>query len=336
MLPNDKVLITGGCGFIGLNIVEFLLQTTHHKVHVLDNLSTGSLDHLKAVKGYTPAKVSFFNGDIRNQNEIAQAIKGCKYVIHLAAQTGVIPSIENPLMDAYVNIIGTLNMLEMAVNADVKKFIFSSSAAPLGEQIPPLNEQKLPQPLSPYGASKLSSEAYCSAYSASFNLETVVLRFSNVYGPKSYKKGSVVAKFIKQLLVDERVEVFGTGQQTRDYIHVADICNAIYQSMKIKLKNDFEIFQIGSGMETTVNQLFSIIKEIFLSNKTDVKNPIYKKKRQGEIYRNYADIRKANQKLGYYPSVELTKGIEETIKWFIDHYKKQQNVLCKSLVTSHE
>jgi UDP-glucose 4-epimerase len=323
---NNKILITGGCGFIGLNLVEFLLQKTNHQIHVLDNLSVGSLDHLKAVKGFSPTTVSFYKGDIRNQDDIAQAIKGCKYVIHLAAQTGVIPSIEDPFMDAHVNILGTLNMLDMAVQANVKKFICASSAAPLGEQTPPLNEQKLPQPLSPYGASKLSSEAYCSAYSASFNLETIVLRFSNVYGPKSYKKGSVVAKFIKQLLVDKRVEIYGTGEQTRDFINVTDICNAIYLAMTTKLKNNFEIFQIGSGIETTVNQLFDIIKEAFPRNKTNVKNPIYREKRQGEIHRNYADIQKANQILRYQPSVELTKGVEDTIIWFIDHYRKEHNV----------
>jgi UDP-glucose 4-epimerase len=213
-------------------------------------------------------------------------------------------------------------MLDMAVQAKVNKFIYASSAAPLGEQTPPLNEQKLPRPLSPYGASKLSSEAYCSAYSTAFKLETIVLRFSNVYGPKSYKKGSVVAKFIKQLLANERVEIYGTGEQTRDFIHVSDICNAIYLAMISILTNSFEIFQIGSGMETTVNHLFSTIKKTLPIDNSNPKTPIYREKRQGEILRNFADIKKANLILGYNPSVELTEGIENTIRWFIGHYKK--------------
>jgi len=316
-----RLLVTGGCGFVGTNLVEFVLQSSDWDITVLDNLSQGKLEYLKDVKGFSEERVEFFKGDIRNVNHVERAIEGCDFVINLAAQTSVIDSIEKPKEDAEINIMGTINLLEKAVEMDVECFILASSAAPLGEQEMPINEEKIPQPLAPYGASKLACEGYCSAYSGSHSLTTVALRFSNVYGPKSWHKGSVVSKFIKQILDGETPIIYGDGEQTRDFIHTKDISQALYLSCTEELDENFELFQIATGEETSVNELYSLLKKKLEERGKKVPDAIYGEKREGEIYRNYADISKAEKELGYSPEISIEEGIEETIDWFLNNYQ---------------
>ncbi len=306
---------------MGTNLVEFIIQRSDWDIRVLDNLSQGKLEYLKAVDGFSEERVEFFRGDIRNVNHIERAIKDCDFVIHLAAQTSVIDSIENPKEDAEINITGTINLLEKAVEMDVDRFIFASSAAPLGEQEMPIDEEKIPQPLAPYGASKLACEGYCSAYSGSHSLTTVVLRFSNVYGPKSWHKGSVVAKFIKQILDGETPIIFGDGEQTRDFIHTKDISQALYLSCTEELDENFELFQIATGEETSINDLYSLLKMKLEERGKKVPDARHGEKREGEIYRNYADISKAENELDYSPKISIEDGIEETIDWFLKNYR---------------
>ena len=182
----------------------------------------------------------------------------------------------------------------------------------------PLNENKLPKPLSPYGASKLAGEGYCSAYSSSYNLNTVVLRFSNVYGPISYQKGSVIPKFTKQIFNGNDIIIYGDGKQTRDFIYVTDICEAIHLSLTTELNNKFELFQIATGTEVSINQLLELISKDISELGYDTPEIIYKKFRDGEIIRNYADISKAENFLGFHPDISLKDGLKKTIKWFID------------------
>jgi len=316
-----RVLVTGGCGFVGTNLVEFILKKSDWDVKVLDNLSQGKLDYLKAVDEFSDQRVDFIKGDIRDEDHVEEAIKNCDYVIHLAAQTSVIDSIEKPKEDAEINIMGTINLLEKAVDEDVKRFILASSAAPLGEQEMPIHEEKVPQPLSPYGASKLACEGYCSAFSGSHSLATIALRFSNVYGPKSWHKGSVVAKFIKQILDGETPIIYGDGEQTRDFIHTEDISRALYLSCTEDLESDFELLQIATGEETSIDELYSLLKMKLEEKDIDVPEPKYGEKREGEIYRNYADISKAEEILDYFPEVSIEDGIEETIDWFLKNYR---------------
>lgn len=315
-----KVLVTGGCGFIGTNLIEYLLEITDWDINVLDNLSVGKLEYLKSIEGYTEDRIEFFEGDITNEEDVKESIKGCDYVINLAAQTSVVDSVDDPKEDAEINVLGTINLLEASVENDIEKFTQASSAAPLGEQDMPINEDKVPQPLSPYGASKLACEGYCSAFSGSYGLETVALRFSNVYGPKSWHKGSVVAKFIKQILDDEVPVIYGDGGQTRDFIHTKDISQTLYLSTVKELDNNFELFQIATGVETSINELYDVIKEKMVSHGYDVSDPIYGDERAGEIYRNYADISKAENILDYSPEMELEEGIDGCIEWFIENY----------------
>ena len=209
-------LITGGCGFIGSSLIRKLVGEGGHYIRILDNLSVGSREDLGQVCTFSELSIDDFSsnfrelssemsskvhlivGDIKDPETCMTCCKDIDVVVHLAANTGVAPSVENPREDMENNILGTLNMLEAARRHKVKRFIFASSGAPIGECEPPIHEEMAPHPVSPYGASKLAGEGYCSAYYRSIGLETVVLRFGNVYGPGSTHKSSVIAKFIKQ------------------------------------------------------------------------------------------------------------------------------------------
>ncbi|MCP4149291.1 MAG: NAD-dependent epimerase/dehydratase family protein [bacterium] len=325
-----RLLITGGAGFIGINLVDYLLKTAQYKITVVDNLSAGNLQLLREIvnkrggeieefnfaspqKKLNPAGVRFIREDILNRQNILKTLEGQDQVVHLAAQTGVIPSLENPSHDAAVNITGTMNLLEAAVKQGVGKFLFASSAAPLGEQDPPLHEGKVPKPLAPYGASKLAGEAYCSAYHGSFGLDTTVMRFSNVYGPNSFHKGSVVALFIKKILAGETLTIYGDGLQTRDFLYVGDIVRIIHKLLQNREKKIAgQLFQLGTGVETSVNQLVDSLEKISGRSLKVNRQP----ERKGEIKRNYTAIDKIKNTLGYQPQFHLEKGLEITWKWF--------------------
>lgn len=310
-----KILITGGCGFIGSNLVEFILENTDWKISVLDDLSMGKLEDISNLKGFAERGV-FQKGDIRNKEDILNAIEGCDYVVNLAAQVGVIPSIEDPLFDANVNINGTLNVLNACVEKNIKKMVHASSAAILGDQEMPLDENSIPKPLSPYAVSKLAGEQYCSAYAESFGLNCVALRFFNAYGPKSYGRGSVIPLFIQQILDNQSVTIYGDGNQTRDFVYVKDICHVIYLSLIKELPNKFELFQVATSKETTVNELFKVLKEELEKQGKSVLDAKLAPQRPGEILRSYSDIKKAKNLLGYCPEIDFREGISKTVSWF--------------------
>lgn len=320
MDKRERVLITGGCGFVGTNLIYYLLEKTDWDLSVLDNLTSGKVKYLESIKNYSEERIELTRGDIRDREDIRKAMDGCDSVIHLAAQTGVIPSIDDPFEDAEVNIMGTINLLEGSVEKGIERFTLASSAAPLGEQEMPLHEEKVPHPLAPYGASKLACEGYVSAYAGSHGLETAALRFSNVYGPNSWHKGSVVAKFIKQIIDGEQQVIYGDGEQTRDFIHTSDISQALYLSTVSDSVRGGDLFQIATGRETTINGLYQMIKEELEEQGVEVPEVKHGEERAGEIYRNYADISKAREVLGYDPEVELKDGIEETVSWFLKNY----------------
>jgi UDP-glucose 4-epimerase len=259
--------------------------------------------------------VELIIGDILDTDLALKAIQGIDVIVHLAANTGVIPSIENPRSDCETNVVGTLNYLEAARKNGARKFIFASSGAPLGEQEPPINEEKVPKPISPYGASKLAGEAYCSAFFGSFGLKTISLRFGNVYGPRSTHKGSVIAKFIKQALAGETLIIYGDGNQTRDFIYVDDLINAIMAAACSNVGG--EVFQIATHRETTVNEIAEQIKKIIEEVTDKSVQIIYNDPRAGEIMRNFSDISKARRMLGWEPRWTLDQGLEATVRWFI-------------------
>jgi UDP-glucose 4-epimerase len=317
-------LITGGCGFIGTSLIAHILKI-HPGIYVrvFDNLSVGNREDLAEVCSFVEANqdsvggvegVELVVGDIKDLQSCVDVSKGIDVIVHLAASTGVPLSVESPRQDMECNVIGTFNMLEAARQNGVERFIFASSGAPLGEVEPPVNEEKAARPVSPYGASKLAGEGYCSAYYRTFGLKTVALRFSNVYGPRAKKKDSVIAKFFKQALAEEPLEIYGDGNQTRDFIYIDDLIRAIMLSAASDVGG--EVFQIATYKETTVNEITSKTKEIVESEiGRDVKI-IHGNTRIGDIKRNYSDISKAKEILGYEPVYDLDRGLRMTFDYF--------------------
>jgi UDP-glucose 4-epimerase len=325
-------LITGGCGFIGRNLLSRALQRSDCTFRVIDDLSTGTRDELRGIfefselnpkdetaewSAWDRARVEFVKGDIRDASIVLRAASGADVIAHLAANTGVAPSVEDPMRDCTINVIGTLNCLEACRQNNVRRFVFASSGAPIGECNPPIHEELPAHPVSPYGASKLSGEAYCSAYARSFGIETVALRFGNCYGPLSSHKSSVVAKFIREALADQAWEIYGDGNQTRDFIYVEDIVEAILLAASVEGVRG-EVFQIASNAETTVRELATRLGDVLKSH--NIRPPIvhYTKPRTGDVTRNYSDTTKARQRLGWKPSMSLDDGLNRTVKWFLD------------------
>jgi UDP-glucose 4-epimerase len=201
-------------------------------------------------------------GDIRDRQVVDRVMAGVQVVIALAAHTGVVQSVENPAEDMSINVEGTLNLLEAARRHRVDRFIFASTGgAIVGEADPPVHEEMPPRPLSPYGAGKLAGEGYCSAFWGSYGLKTVPLRFSNIYGPFSYHKGSVIAKFFRQIQTRQELTIYGDGEQTRDFLFVEDLCQAIIAAMTAELPLGQPI-QLGTGQETTVNALVHLMRRV--------------------------------------------------------------------------
>ena len=219
-----KWLIIGGCGFIGRALIAELLgnASVTHSITVLDNLAVGTRDNLRAVTDFEEIEgspdwtvpISLIVDHIRDADAVAKAVAGADVVVHLAANTGVGPSVEYPYLDCDANVRGALNVLEACRVHSARRIVFASSRALLGVQVPPLNEEMAPRPASPYGASKLAGEGYCSAYFHCFGVETVALRFGNVSGVGSGHKQSVLAKFIKEAMAGEGWEIYGNGSQT--------------------------------------------------------------------------------------------------------------------------
>jgi UDP-glucose 4-epimerase len=301
-----KYLVTGGCGFIGVNLLT-QLSSRGDRVRVLDNLSLGKREDIERFNA------ELHVGDIRDTAAVAKACEGMDVVVHLAAHTRVIESVENPRLNFEINAIGTMNVLEACRAAGVKKVIFASTGgAILGEQVPPVHEGMVPRPVSAYGASKLAGEAYCSAYCGSYGLNTVALRFSNVYGPYSYHKGSAVAQFFRNLIHKEPIVIYGDGRQTRDFVYVGDLVQAILLADQANTPGEF--FQIASGRETSVLELLKTMQEVIPDAKFEIR---HEPARAGEITRNYANIDKARRMLGYDPKTPLSEGLKTTWQWFL-------------------
>jgi UDP-glucose 4-epimerase len=321
-----KWLITGGCGFIGSRLIQTLKTESGHSIRVLDDLSTGTREDLALVTDFKEknldelsdncSDVELFVGDILDESIIRSVSNGIDVIVHLAANTGVGPSVEDPKSDCMTNVLGTFNVLEAARFNKVRRFIFASSGAPVGEVTPPIHEEIAPHPVSPYGASKLSGEGYCSAYFKTYGIETVVLRFGNVYGPGSLHKNSVVAKFIKQALNGETLEIYGDGSQTRDFIYIDDLINAIKLAAEVPGVGG-EIFQIASNRETTIHELTNELVDELHKFGIDRFSVKYGDERLGDVKRNFSDTQKASKRLGWKSSTSRHVGIKNTIEYFI-------------------
>lgn len=299
-----KVLITGGAGFIGRHLSDHLLDNGF-EVSVIDNESLGDRKHLNL------DKVRFIEGDLRSTDDVRKAVDGQDVVVHLAADTRVMDSIENPAFNFENNVIGTFNLLQASRELGVQRIVAASTGgAIVGDVPPPVHEQIAAQPTSPYGASKLMMEGYLSAYNAAYGLSTCAVRFSNIYGPRSFHKGSVVAHFFKRLLAGEDLIVYGDGSQQRDYLFVGDLTSGIQAAIE---KTDATgAYQLGTGKPTTINELIEVMRTV---TGKDIQ-PVYKDFRAGEVRNTWCQIDKAREGFGFNPTTSLEDGIGQTWEWF--------------------
>ena len=323
-------LVTGGCGFLGTALIRSLVDEGGHNVRVVDNLLVGDRGDLEKACRFaeTPAsdlgamsgeaggrEVEFVEGDILDEALARRAVEGADVVVHLAANTGVAPSVADPRADCLSNVLGTFNYLEAARHSGVGRFVFASSGAAVGEVDPPIHEEVPPHPVSPYGTSKLAGEGYCSSYYRTFGVETVALRFGNVYGPGSTHKSSAVAKFTKRAMRGEVLEVYGDGSQTRDFIYIDDLIRAVRQAATVEGVGG-EVFQIATNAETSVQELIDLLLPVLAS--AGIKNVEVRETepRQGDVQRNYSDTSKAARMLDWRAEVGLEEGVRRTVSWF--------------------
>lgn len=299
-----RVAVTGGLGFIGTTLVAKLTNEFNSEIRILDNNSNPSGD-LEITEN-----IEILEGDIRDNDSLSRLLDGVDAVVHLAAHTRVMDSIEDPALNFDINTVGTFKLLEKMREHGVTRYVGASTGgAILGEAEPPINEEMPAKPASPYGASKLAAEGYCWAYAQSYGINAASLRFSNIYGPHSRRKSSVVAAFIKNIRREETITVYGDGTQTRDYLFVEDLGDGIIEA----IRNDVTgVYQLGFGLPTSVNSLLEILKDV-TGQKFDVR---YEDFRPGEILHTHCDISRAKRSFGYAPKTSLSEGVAKTWSWF--------------------
>ena len=306
-----RYLVTGGAGFIGSNLAAYLVKQGE-QVRIIDNFSTGRQDNLADLKG----KVELIDGDIRDFWTVTEAVQGIDYILHQAALPSVPRSVKNPLTSNAVNVDGTLNLLEAARLADVKKFVMASSSSVYGESEElPKHEKMMPGPLSPYAVTKLTNEYYLKVYWTLYGLPTVALRYFNVFGPNQDPKSeysAVIPKFITCLLTGKRPVVFGDGEQSRDFTYIENTvqANILAATHKDIVGDDYNV---ACGARYTLNEMLDVLRKII---GTDIPAE-YAAPRKGDILHSYAAVDKL-QKFGYKPTV----GFEEGLRRTVDYYKK--------------
>ncbi|SPE35832.1 NAD-dependent epimerase/dehydratase [Candidatus Sulfopaludibacter sp. SbA3] len=300
-----NAMVTGGAGFIGSNLVRCLAQDGH-RVTVLDDLSSGHLSNLRGLA------LRFIEGDVCDQNAVEDAIEAVEVVFHLAASVGNKRSIDGPVRDAEVNVIGTVRLLEAARRRGVRKFVLSSSAGIFGElKSVPIRENHPVDPDTPYGASKLCAEKETLAYGRLYGMETVCLRYFNVYGPNQRfdAYGNVIPIFVFQMLRGEKLTIFGDGEQTRDFVNVLDVVQANLRAAATPGARG--AFNIGSGSRVTINDLVRQLKTCgALEPEVSYALP-----RPGDVRDSLADISAARRTFGFAPSVPLHQGLSEYVAW---------------------
>lgn len=297
-MSMPKLVVTGGAGFIGSHLVDELIKSGH-QVSVVDNLMLGK-------KEFVNKKAKFFKTDIRDKKQLENIFNKADAVFHLAADPRLQVSIEDPITTHDINVTGTLNVLQAAKECHVKKVIFSSSCAIYGEQSLPIKENSLPRPVSPYGLHKLIGEYYCRLYHHLFNLNTVCLRYFNVFGPRKLDTGSypmVIPIFLGQKKRKEKMTIVGDGQQTRDYVFVSDVVQANMLAWQSDI-NDGRGINIGSGKQTSVNEIAKLI------GGPSMKIPA----RAGEMRFIQADVKTAKKDLNWKATISLGEGINELKK----------------------
>jgi UDP-glucose 4-epimerase len=301
-----RVLVTGGAGFIGSNLVKLLLESGHEVV-VLDDFSSGSRDNLAALAG-----VRVVDGDVRESEVVQGTADGCEVVFHLAASVGNSRSIEHPIEDSEINVLGTLRVLEAARHHGVRKVVFSSSAGIFGElKTLPIREDHPAEPDTPYGASKLGAEKLCLAYARLYPIECICLRYFNVYGVNQRYDayGNVIPIFAHRALRGEPLTIYGDGEQTRDFVNVRDVAMANYRAALSRGVSG--AFNIASGTRITINELARMVAA---ASGRDVEIR-HAPPRPGDVRHSLADIAAARAAFGFDPTVTLDAGLPQYMTW---------------------
>jgi nucleoside-diphosphate-sugar epimerase len=303
-------VVTGGAGFIGSHIVEELLRR-NETVRVIDNFSTGKWDNVEPFEG----GAEIIEADIAEGKNLSGFLKGADYVIHQAAIPSVPKSILDPVRSHHANVNGTLQLLNASREANVKRIVYASSSSVYGDSPTlPKHEGMMPNPLSPYGAQKLFAEIYCQVFSRAYGLETVSLRYFNVFGPRqdsTSQYSGVLALFIPAVLQNKRPTIYGDGLQSRDFTYVQNVVEANLQACAVPVVAG-QVFNVACGDRITVNSMLQQINKI--TGKDIV--PIYADPRPGDIKHSQADITRAKEHLGYQPKVSFEEGLRNTIEWY--------------------
>lgn len=319
MSDKSLWLVTGGAGFIGSNIAEELVRRGK-RVRVLDNLSTGKLDFMASFK----SKIEFIKGDIRAFEDCRRAVKGCDYVIHQAAIRAVAKSVDHPQETHEVNATGTLNMLMAAKEHKVKRFVYASSSSAYGDcTVFPEKESFRPMPLSPYACQKLMGEMYAIMFAKTYGLETVSLRYFNVFGPRQDPESmysAVIPKFMEQAYLGLPLEVHWDGKQQRDFTHIDNVVQANLLGATSKTGVG-ETFNIANGKTYSLLDLIGVIEKLVGRKLERHHHP----KRQGDVRKTYADISRAKKLLGYKPAMNFEHGLKDTWDYFVNAYFKQKH-----------
>ncbi|MBI4354280.1 MAG: SDR family oxidoreductase [Candidatus Omnitrophica bacterium] len=305
-----RYLVTGGAGFIGSHVVDRLVKDGH-AVRVLDNLSTGRLDNLQPVR----ARLEFIEGDVRDREVTARACLGVDAVIHEAALRSVPKSMRDPAGYAEVNVVGTINVLEAAAQAKVKRVVGVSSSSVYGDTDQmPLREDQPTRPISPYAASKLAAEMMCGMFARSYGLPTVCVRYFNVFGPRQSLENEyavVVPKFITCLLRGESPPIYGDGRQSRDFTYVENVVEATLLAARVPDLSG-EVFNVALGEEHSVLELLQELHDIVGTSVP----PAFQPARPGDMRRTLADPSHAKRRLSWNGHVGFTEGLRRTVEWF--------------------
>ncbi len=310
-MPN--YLVTGGAGFIGSNLVEALLERGH-AVRVLDNFSTGKRENLAAFAG----QIELVEGDLAVLDDVRRAVQSVEVVLHQGAIPSVPRSVSDPLGSNAANVTGTLNVLVAARDAGVRRVVYASSSSVYGDQAleRPKVETMTPCPISPYAVAKLSAEYYCQVFYAVYGLETVALRYFNVFGPRqdpASMYAAVVPRFATALLRGEPPTIYGDGEQTRDFTYVGNVISGNLLAAEAPAERAAgEVFNLAAGQQTSLNELARLLQELI----GQPVEPHHDAPRPGDIRHSRADIGKARERLGYEPVISFLEGLRLTVDWY--------------------
>ena len=318
---KELCLVTGGAGFIGSHVAEALIKKGY-PVRIFDNFSTGKRDNFKYFKG----DFEVLKGDLRREKDVRSAVKKVSHIFHLAANRAVLRSVDNPLETNDVNVTGTLRLLCAARDANVKRFVFTSSSSVYGNTEKfPSDERDIPKPESPYAASKIMGEYYCRQFTDLYKLSTISLRYFNVFGPRQNpesKYSAVIPIFIECLLKRKPPEIHWDGKQSRDFSYVDNVVEGNLAAMQAADKYSGEVYNIACHEEFSVLDIFNHLKEILKIY--DVK-PRFFPKRAGDVRRTYAAIQKAKKELGFKVQTRFRPGLEKTVAWFLEEKGRLSN-----------